>query len=119
MGGLRRLVPDAQLVQRRAAGATLRELAPEYGVAHTTLGRNFARPEVARQLREAGRLVGRERRAAAERWAAERRLEREVRRQAKEQVALEGRLRAARAARGCCGGARQAPFRLCGLARRA
>jgi hypothetical protein len=57
-------------------------------VAHTTLGRYFARPEVARQLWEARRCVRTERRAAAERRAAERRLEREVRRRAKEQVAL-------------------------------
>jgi hypothetical protein len=43
---LRRLVPDAELVQRRAGGATLRELAADYGVAHTTLGRYFTRPEI-------------------------------------------------------------------------
>ena len=33
----------------------MRRLAAEYGVAHTTLGRWFARPEVARQLRELAR----------------------------------------------------------------
>lgn len=77
----------------------MRELAADYGVAHTTLGRYFARPEIAKQLKEAGRLVRRERRAAAARQGAERRLEREVRRQAKRQVALERerRLRTARA----------------------
>jgi hypothetical protein len=53
---LRRLVPDHQLLPRRAAGEPLRRLAAEYGVAHTTLGRWFARPEVARQLRELARL---------------------------------------------------------------
>jgi hypothetical protein len=58
----------------------LRELAAEYGVAHTTLGRYFARPEIALQLREAGRGVLAERLAAAAQRAAERRLEREVRR---------------------------------------
>ena len=77
---MRRLVPDAELVQRRAAGATLRELAADYGVAHTTLGRYFARPAITSQLKQSGRLVRRERRAAAERRAVERRLEREVRR---------------------------------------
>jgi transcriptional regulator with XRE-family HTH domain len=96
---LRRLVPDGELVRRRAAGETLRELAAGYGVSHTTLGRYFARPEIARQLKEAGRLVRRERQTAAARRAAERRLEGEVRRQAKEQVARERerRLGAARA----------------------
>ena len=65
----------------RAAGETLRALAVDYGVAHTTLGRYFARPELARQLRL-------ERRALAVGRAAERRLERELRRQAREQAAL-------------------------------
>jgi hypothetical protein len=54
---LRRLQPDHELVRRRAAGEPLRRLAAEYGVAHTTLGRWFARPGVARQLRELARRV--------------------------------------------------------------
>jgi hypothetical protein len=54
---LRRLVHDHQLLCRRAAGEPLRRLAGEYGVAHTTLGRWFARPEVARQLRELTRRL--------------------------------------------------------------
>jgi lambda repressor-like predicted transcriptional regulator len=82
---LRRLVPDAELLRRRAAGETLRALAADYGMAHTTLGRYFARAEVVRQLREAGQG---ERRAAATRRVAERRAERAIRRQAKEQAAL-------------------------------
>jgi hypothetical protein len=49
---LRRLVPDPELVRRRAAGETLRRLACDYGVAHTTVGRWFARPEVAKRLHE-------------------------------------------------------------------
>jgi lambda repressor-like predicted transcriptional regulator len=85
---LRRLVPDVELVRRRAAGETLRVLAPEYGVAHTTLGRYFARPEVVRQLREADQSLRAERRAAPRRRVAERRAERAIRRQAKEQAAL-------------------------------
>jgi len=36
---LRTLVPDAELIRRRAAGEPLRELASDYEVAHTTLGR--------------------------------------------------------------------------------
>ncbi len=47
---LRRLVPDAELLRRRAAGQPLRTLARDYGVAYTTLGRFFARPEVTKQL---------------------------------------------------------------------
>jgi hypothetical protein len=91
---LRRLVPDAELVRRRAAGETLRALAADYGVAHTTLGRYFARAEAVRQLREAGQS---ERRAAVRRRVVERRAERAIRRQAKEQAAL-ARAQARRAA---------------------
>lgn len=87
---LRRLVPDAELLRRRAAGETLRALAADYGVAHTTLGRYFARAEAVRQLREAGQS---ERRAAATRRVAERRAERAIRRQAKEQAPLRADLR--------------------------
>jgi hypothetical protein len=92
---LRKLVPDAELIRRRAAGEPLRELASDYDdVAHTTLGRYFKRPEVAKQLRA-------EQRAAAARRSAERRLEQEVRRKAKEQAAAERELaRRARAASG-------------------
>jgi lambda repressor-like predicted transcriptional regulator len=97
---LRRLVPDAELVYRRAAGETLRALAADYGVAHTTLGRYFARPEVARQLRQAGPRVRAGRRAARARGAAERRAEREVRRRANEQARLE--LERARAVAAAC-----------------
>ena len=61
---LRKLVPDAELIRRRAAGEPLRELASDYDdVAHTTLGRYFKRPEVAKQLRA-------EQRAAAARRSA-------------------------------------------------
>jgi hypothetical protein len=73
----------------------LRALAVEYGVAHTTLGRYLARPEVARQVREARRHLRAERRAAAAGLAATRKLEQEVRRQAREQAALERARRAA------------------------
>jgi uncharacterized protein (DUF433 family) len=49
--GLRRLVPGYELVKRHAAGETLRALAADYNVSHTTLSRFFKRPKVARQLR--------------------------------------------------------------------
>jgi hypothetical protein len=49
---LRRLSPDAALMQRRARGEPLRRLARDYGVSHTTLSRWFAQPSVGRQLRE-------------------------------------------------------------------
>jgi hypothetical protein len=54
---LRRLVPDHELLRRRAAGEPLRRLGAEYGVAHTTLGRYFARPAVKRQLRALARRL--------------------------------------------------------------
>ncbi len=96
---LRRLVPDEALLRRRAAGEPLRELASDYGVAHTTLLRYFGRPEVAKQLREAAQELRAEERALAGQRAAVRRLEREVRRRAKEQAETEreqaGRVQAA------------------------
>ncbi len=96
---LRKLVPDAALIRRRAAGEPLRELASDYDVAHTTLGRYFQRPEVAKQVKQAAAQLRAEQRAAAARHAAERRLEREVRRKAKEQAATERKqARGARAA---------------------
>jgi hypothetical protein len=86
---LRRLVPDAGLIRRRAAGEPLRALASDYGVVHTTLLDYFERPEVARELKQAERQLRAERKAAADRLAAERRLERVVRRKAREQAARE------------------------------
>jgi hypothetical protein len=64
----------------------LRALADDYGVAHTTLGRYFARPQVVGQLQEAGRLARTEQRA--ERRAA-RELKREVLCRVQEQAAFE------------------------------
>jgi DNA invertase Pin-like site-specific DNA recombinase len=49
---LRRLVPDQELIRRRAAGEPLRALASDYDVAHTTLGRYFRRPELAKQVKQ-------------------------------------------------------------------
>jgi hypothetical protein len=86
---LRRLVPDAELIRRRAAGETLRELACDYRVAHTTLGRYFVRPEVKRQLKQAAIQLRSEQRQLRARHAAERRLEQEVRQRADEQIAAE------------------------------
>jgi hypothetical protein len=86
---LRKLVPDAELIRRRAAGEALRPLASDYGVAHTTLLDYFERPEVAREVKQAEKQLRAEQRAAADRRAAERRLEREVRRMAKEQAVRE------------------------------
>jgi hypothetical protein len=44
----RLLVPDSELFRRRAAGETLRALACDYDVEHTTLSRYFSRPEARR-----------------------------------------------------------------------
>src|SRR6266516_181595 len=84
---LRKLVPDAELIRRRAAGEPLRPLASDYGVAHTTLLDYFERPEVARAIKQAEKQLPAEQRAAASRSAAARRLEQEVRREAREQAA--------------------------------
>jgi hypothetical protein len=95
---LRRLTPDAELFRRRAAGETVRELAPDYGVSHTTLSRFFARPEARKELKRAEQLHRAEQRAAdvrfrAEQHAAEARLraeqqaEREARRRPEQQNA--------------------------------
>jgi hypothetical protein len=70
---LRRLVPDRELVRRRAQGETLRPLAADYGVAHTTLGRWFRRPQVARQLKQTSRKVRAQPPAAAAGHAARQR----------------------------------------------
>jgi hypothetical protein len=86
---LRRLVADEALIRRRAAGEPLRDLARDYEVAHTTLSRYLARPEMQKQLREAQRRLRAEQRQLRECRAADRRVEREVRRRADEQAALE------------------------------
>ena len=87
---LRKLVPDDDLICRRAAGESLRQLAcPGYGVQHSALSRYFRRPEVAKQLREARQVLRAAERAAAARARATRQLEREVERKAKEERKLE------------------------------
>src|SRR6266567_2931333 len=86
---LRKLVPDAELIRRRAAGEPLRPLASDYGVAHTTLLDYFERPEVAREIKQAEKQLRAERRAATDRRATARRLEQDVRRKAREQAARE------------------------------
>jgi hypothetical protein len=86
---LRKLVPDEELIRRRAADEPLRELASHYNVVHTTLGRFFERPDVVRQLRQARQELRAGERALANRRSAERRLELETRRKAKEQAAAE------------------------------
>jgi hypothetical protein len=48
---LRRLAPDHELMRRRAAGETLRSIAADYDVSHTSLSRYYNRSEVAKQLR--------------------------------------------------------------------
>ena len=99
---LRRLIADEELLRRRAAGEPLRQIAEDYDVAHTTLGRYFARRGVKEQLKNVRRELRTEQRQLAVRLAAERRLERHLRRKADEQAAAEAererRYRAALAA---------------------
>jgi hypothetical protein len=80
------LVPDAELIRRRATGEPLRQLAGDYGVAHTTLGRYFARPQVKTELAQARRQLRDEQAARTSAW---RRLEPAVRGRANEQAARE------------------------------
>jgi hypothetical protein len=86
---LRKLVPDPELIRRRAAGEPVRGLASDYDVAHTTLVRYFARPEIRTQLKEAAKRLRDEKRALADRRAHEQRLEQRVRREARKQAARE------------------------------
>jgi hypothetical protein len=86
---LRKLVPDEELLRRRAAGEPLRQLAADYDVAHTTLCRYFRRPEVKKRLKVLVKELRVEQRQVALRRIAERRVDREVRRRAEEQTARE------------------------------
>jgi hypothetical protein len=83
---LRRLVPDPELVKRRAAGEPLRELARAYEIAHTTLSRYFRRPEVLKQLQQAAQLIRAEQRAAETRQRAEQKAEQKAERDARRQA---------------------------------
>jgi hypothetical protein len=80
------LVPDAELIRRRATGEPLRQLAGDYGVAHTTLGRYFVRPQVKKELAQARRQLRAEQAARTSAWQ---RLEPEVRGRANEPAARE------------------------------
>jgi hypothetical protein len=81
----RRLVVDENLYRRRVQGVTLRELAAEYGVSHTTLSRFLVRPDAVAKLKDAHlalRLEAHQQREAtrgvARQAAAERRARRPV-----------------------------------------
>lgn len=82
---LRKLVPDEDLFRRRAADEPLRQIAADYGVTHTTLGRFFERPDSEKQITLARKQLREEARAVREREASQRRLEREVRSKARAQ----------------------------------
>jgi hypothetical protein len=71
MAKLPTLSPDPALFRRRAAGETLRELARDYGVSHTSLSRYFARPQAVKELKRAAQLNRAEERAEEARWRAE------------------------------------------------
>jgi hypothetical protein len=88
---LRRLVPDAELIRRRAAGASLRKLAVDFDVAHTTLVRYFKRADVAKQLKQVRTQLRAEQRAIAAQEAEKRRAEQAVRQRARQQGAHERR----------------------------
>jgi hypothetical protein len=92
---LRRLVLDGELLERRAAGESLRSLAADYGVVHSTLLRYFRRPQVVLELREADRRLAGQRKAARAKRKAESEREQQARRRgrsARAQRALERQL---------------------------
>lgn len=97
---LRRLVPDEALFERRLSGESLRTLAPDYGVSHTTLLRFFRRPEVTLELREARRRLVVKRAEEKARRVEERRLEEDVRKRAKEEAGHDRALEASSRAEG-------------------
>ena len=82
---LRRLLPDQALFRRRAGGEPFRDLAPDYGVSHTTLSRYFARPEAAKELKRIKRLIRVEQREAEADRRADERAKRAAQRRVKQQ----------------------------------
>ena len=88
---LRRLVPDEALFDRRVAGESLRAIARDYEVEHTTLGDFFRRPDGVRGLKEARRRL---QAARKDRQAEERHLKQEVQRRAREDKEHDRRLEA-------------------------
>ncbi len=71
------------------ARETVRQLAPDYGVSHTTLSRYLARPVVANQLKQAERLNRAEQQAGDARWRAEQKAERAARHPDSQRSAVE------------------------------
>jgi hypothetical protein len=87
---LRRLVPDEALFDRRVAGESLRVLARDYGVVHTTLGDFFRRPDGVLGLEEARRRL---KAARTAKQATERELQQDVRKRAQEDAKHDRRLK--------------------------
>lgn len=88
---LRRLVPDEALFDRRVAGESLRALARDYGVEHSTLMDFFRRPDGVLGLEEARRRLREVRRAGK---ATERELQQDVRKRARADLKHDRRLKA-------------------------
>jgi len=88
---LRRLVPDETLFDRRVAGESLRAIAPDYGVEHSSLSDFFRRADGVLGLEEARCRLQAEREAQQ---AEVRRLKQEVQRRAQEDKERDRRLAA-------------------------
>jgi hypothetical protein len=88
---LRRLVPDEALFDRRVAGESLRVLARDYGVEHSTLSDFFRRPDGVIGLGEARLRLQEERKT---RQATLRRLQQDVQRRARADKEHDRRLEA-------------------------
>ena len=85
--GRGRLVLDTELFDRIAAGESVRSVARERGIAHSTLLRGLRTAEGAAGLRTAKQCLRLERKRRSAEGAKERRIEKELPRRAREQAA--------------------------------
>jgi lambda repressor-like predicted transcriptional regulator len=90
--GRGRLVLDIELLDRIAAGESVRSVARERDVAHSTLSRRLRRPEGAAGLRAAKQRLRLERKKRSAERAKERQIEKELPRRAREQAARDREL---------------------------
>jgi lambda repressor-like predicted transcriptional regulator len=87
-----RLVLDTELLDRIAAGESVRSVARQRDVAHSTLSRRLQRPEGAAELRAAKQRLRLERKKRSAERAKERQIEKELPRRAREQAARDRQL---------------------------
>ena len=83
------MAADHEVERHIASRDRAESCVPDGALTHTTLGRYFERPEVAKQLKQAAEQLGAAQRALPARRTAERRQEQELRRKAGAQAAAE------------------------------